>query len=114
MCGYYTLKLQARVMSGDYQAAMTAIARVEPIIWSIVGMIHEAEYHFYGALAWAYHYDEAPLDERPQLLTKLQAHQKQLEIWAETCPENFQNRCALISAEIARIENRSSRRRTLL
>src|SRR5271170_8432922 len=70
-------------------------------------MTHEAEYHFYGALASACHYDEASLDERPKLLTKLQAHQERLEIWAETCPENFQNRRALISAEIARIENRS-------
>jgi PAS domain S-box-containing protein len=107
MCGYYTLKLQARVMSGDYQAAIAARARAEPMLWSIVGMTHEAEYHFYGALAWACHYDEAPLDERPELLAKLQAHQKRLEIWADTCPENFQNRRALISAEIARIENRS-------
>jgi PAS domain S-box-containing protein len=107
MCGYYTLKLQARVMSGDYQAAIAARARAEPMLWSIVGMTHEAEYHFYGALAWACHYDEAPLDARPQLLAKLQAHQKRLEIWADTCPENFQNRRALISAEIARIENRN-------
>src|ERR1700723_3569707 len=106
-CGYYTLKLQARVMSGDYQAAISARAKAEPMLWSIVGMTHEAEYHFYGALASACHYDEAPLDERPQLLAKLQAHQKRLEIWADTCPENFQNRHALVSAEIARIENRS-------
>ena len=77
------------------------------MLWSIVGMTHEAEYHFYGALASACRYDEASLGERPQLLTKLQAHQERLEIWAETCPENFQNRRALISAEIARIENRS-------
>ena len=107
VCGYYIMKLQARVMSGDYQAAIAAIARAEPILWSIVGMIHEAEYHFYGALAWAAHYDDASVDDRPQLLTKLEAHHKQLEIWAETCPENFQNRHALVSAEIARIENRS-------
>ena len=107
MCGYYTLKLQAYVMSGDYQAAIAARARAEPMLWSIVGMTHEAEYYFYGALAWACHYDEAPLDARPQLLAELHAHQKRLEIWADTCPENFQNRRALISAEIARIENRS-------
>ena len=107
VCGYYIMKLQARVMSGDYQAAIAAIARAEPILWSIVGMIHEAEYHFYGALALGAHYDDLSVDDRPQLLTKLEAHHKQLEIWAETCPENFQNRHALVSAEIARIENRS-------
>jgi PAS domain S-box-containing protein len=94
-------------MSGDYHAAIAAIARAEPILWSIVGMIHEAEYHFYGALAWAARYDDSSVDDRPRILTKLEEHHKQLEIWAETCPENFQNRHALVSAEIARIENRS-------
>jgi hypothetical protein len=39
-------------------------------------------------------------------LEKLKAHQKQIEGWAETCAENFQNRYLLVSAEIARIENR--------
>src|SRR4030095_11206098 len=31
---------------------------------------------------------------------------KQLELWAENCPENFENRAALVAAEIARIEAR--------
>ena len=36
----------------------------------------------------------------------LAAHHRQLEIWAENCPENFENRAALVGAEIARIEGR--------
>src|SRR5262249_17478510 len=36
----------------------------------------------------------------------LSSHYKQLEIWAENCPENFGTRAALVSAEIARIEGR--------
>jgi GAF domain-containing protein len=31
---------------------------------------------------------------------------KQLQVWAENCPENFENRAALVGAEIARIEGR--------
>ena len=31
---------------------------------------------------------------------------RQLEIWEEYCPENFENRAALAAAEIARIEGR--------
>lgn len=34
----------------------------------------------------------------------LAAHHGQLEVWAENCPENFENRAALVGAEIARIE----------
>ena len=33
-------------------------------------------------------------------------HHRQLAIWAENCPENFENRAALVAAEIARIDGR--------
>jgi signal transduction histidine kinase/GAF domain-containing protein len=36
----------------------------------------------------------------------LAAHHRQLQIWADNCPENFENRAALVGAEIARIEGR--------
>jgi hypothetical protein len=104
--GLFVMKLQARVISGDYQAAMAARARATPLLWSNLGMIQEAEYHFYGALAVAAYYDEASTDERSRLLTALQAHHEQLEHWAQTCPENFQNRSTVVSAERARLEGR--------
>jgi GAF domain-containing protein len=37
----------------------------------------------------------------------LAAHHRALQVWAETCPENFENRAALVGAEIARIEGRA-------
>jgi PAS domain S-box-containing protein len=39
-------------------------------------------------------------------LEALTAHYTQLEIWAEHCPENFENRAALVRGEIARIQGR--------
>jgi GAF domain-containing protein len=36
----------------------------------------------------------------------LAVHHKQLQAWAEHCPENFENRAALVGAEIARLESR--------
>jgi PAS domain S-box-containing protein len=35
------------------------------------------------------------------------AHHKQLKIWTEHCAENFENRAALVGAEIARIDGRA-------
>jgi PAS domain S-box-containing protein len=67
-----------------------------------------AEYHFYGALARAAHCDSVSADERPRHLEALSAHQRQLETWANNCPENFTNRAALIAAEIARLERHDS------
>ena len=34
------------------------------------------------------------------------AHHRQLQIYAENCPENFENRAALVGAEIAGLEGR--------
>ena len=39
-------------------------------------------------------------------LDALAAHHRQLQIWAENCPENFENRAALVGAELARVEGR--------
>src|SRR5256884_5400983 len=53
-----------------------------------------AEYRFYAALARAAYCDTASADQRPQHLEALAAHHRQLEIWAQHCPENFENRTA--------------------
>jgi len=62
--------------------------------------------YFYGALAHAASWDCAPSAEKPQHFEALTAHHKQLEIWAQNCPENFENRAASVAAQIARIVGR--------
>jgi hypothetical protein len=34
----------------------------------------------------------------------LAAHHTQLQVWAANCPDNFENRAALVGAEIARLD----------
>src|ERR1700729_890304 len=51
-------------------------------------------------------YATAPSPDQPLLLRAIGAHYKQIGSWAENCPENFENRAALVGAEIARIEGR--------
>src|SRR5208282_1380591 len=65
-----------------------------------------AEYHFYRALTQAACCDSAPAGERQQHIDAVAAHHRQLQLWAENCPENFENRAALVGAEIARLEGR--------
>ena len=50
--------------------------------------------------------DFAAAGERRQHLDAIAAHHEQLQIWAANCPDNFENRAALVGAEIARIEGR--------
>jgi PAS domain S-box-containing protein len=68
--------------------------------------LETAEYHFYAALTRAAWCDRAVAGERAEHLKALAAHLRQLEIWAENCPENFENRAALVAAEMARVEGR--------
>ena len=44
---------------------------------------------------------------RPKHFAALTAHHRQLEVWAEHNPATFENRTAIVGAEIARIEGRT-------
>ena len=105
-CRYWIRKLQARFFSEDYPSAIQASLNAERLLWTSRSYIEEAEYHFYSALARAGAYDSAPKGAQQEHRKALADHHRQLAIWAENCPENFQDRAALVAAEIARIEGR--------
>ena len=105
-CWYWVRKLQARYLAGNYEEAMEASSRAQQLLWSALAFFEEAEYHFYSALSQAACCDNAAEDERQRHLEALAAHRRQLAVWAENCAPNFENRLALVSAEIARIEGR--------
>ena len=106
-CWYWIRKLQARVYANDDASALEAASRARQLLWTSPSFFEVAEYHFHDALARAAHYDAAPTDERPRHLEALAMHHGQLETWAANCPQNFENRAALVGAEIARIEGRN-------
>ncbi len=105
-CTYLTRKLQARFFAGDYGAAVNASSRAQSLLWTSLTTLEATDYHFYGALSRAGFYDSALPDQRQQHLEALAIHHRRLEVWAASCPENFENRAALVGAEIARIEGR--------
>jgi hypothetical protein len=81
-------------------------SKAQRLLWTSSGFLEGADYHFYSALSRAAYCDGASSDERQQHLESLAAHHRQLAVWAENCPENFENRVALVGAEIARLEGR--------
>ena len=106
-CWYWVRKLQARVYANDYASAIEAASKAQPLLWTSPSFFEVAEYYFYDALARAAQCDAASAGERALHLETLTAHHKQLEVWAENCPENFANRATLVAAEIARLEGRA-------
>jgi PAS domain S-box-containing protein len=85
---------------------VNAASRAQSLLWKARYAVEAAEYVFYGALSLAAVCDTSAADQCEQHIAGLAAHHRQLEIWAENCPENFENRAALVGAEIARIEDR--------
>lgn len=106
-CWYWIRKLQARVYANNNASAIEAASKANQLLWTSPSFFELAEFHFYGALASAALCDAASADDRIRHMETLAAHHKQLEVWAENCPENFTNRTMLVAAEIARLEDRA-------
>jgi PAS domain S-box-containing protein len=105
-CWYWVRKLQARFYAGDCAQAVAAADKARSLLKAASGWFEEVDYHFYAALARATASDSATPDERREHSEALAEHHERLALWAETCPENFANRAALVGAEIARLEGR--------
>ena len=105
-CWYWIRKLQARFFAGAYASAMAAAVNAERLLWTSPSFLEPPEYHLYTALTRAALCDSASSPERTKHLEALAAHHRQLQEWADNCPENFANRALLAAAEIARIEGR--------
>lgn len=104
--GYWALKVQARFLAMDYDSAIHATSKAQPLLWSAPSLFEPSSFRFYAGLSHAAAWDLASSEEKQEHFEALEAHHKQLEIWAEHSPANFESRVALTGAEIARIEGR--------
>ncbi len=109
-CYYWIRKLQTRFLAGDYASAIDAAEKVETWYATTAPlslfMLQKTEYHLYAALARAARCEPMGPDSYLRHREALRGYQRQLREWAANCPENFEDRAALIGAEIARIEGR--------
>jgi PAS domain S-box-containing protein len=106
---YWIRKLQARFFAGDYLSAMDASEKMAHLragskLSSF--LVDEAEYHFYGALSRAALCEPVGPDPYAKHREALTRHERDLRACAVNCPENCEDRAALVGAEIAYIEGR--------
>ena len=104
-CWYFIRKLQARFLAGDPATAIEAAAKAQAHPLDDANDCHRGPRFFLRTVSRRF-LRCASREERGQHLLAMTSYRRQLEIWAENCPENFENRSALVGAEIARIENR--------
>jgi PAS domain S-box-containing protein len=105
-CWYWIRKAQARFFAGEYAAAVDASLKAQQLLWASPSNFEVAEHCFYGALSRAASCDAATDGQRRQHVEALAASHRQLQLWAANCPDNFENRVALVGAEIARLQGR--------
>lgn len=104
---YYGLKAQALFLLGSPEEVIAATARaIVGYDWKLGGHALSAESFYYRALALAATCDGAK--QPGELPEGLLDCERQLGVWAESCPENFLHKHALVSAEIARLLGREA------
>jgi len=108
ICLYWILKLKARFLSGNYSEALAAAGKAKPALRGEPTQIFLLDYFYYTALTVAALYEKASADERAGWRDLLAAHQEQLREWAENYPPTFDDKHALVSGEIARLEGRDA------
>jgi PAS domain S-box-containing protein len=110
-CHYWIRKLQARFFAGDYRSAIDAADKAER--WFVTSaslslfMLEKVDCHFYAALSRAASCEPVGSDPYAKHREELGRYERELRALAMNCPQNFEDRAALVRAEIARIEGRS-------
>ena len=103
---YWLFTLQLHFFRSDYAIALEAAARAEKLLWASPSFLQLFELPFYAAMTRAACHDSSAEEDKPRLRTALLDHYRQIEKGAHHCPENFGCRSALVSAEIARLDDR--------
>ncbi|MGK3989879.1 AAA family ATPase [Sorangium sp. So ce136] len=96
-------RAQGALLFGQYGDAVVAARSAGEVLGMVTGQIHVAEHCYVAALALSGHSRALPPERRGELLSTLRAHEAEIRGWAEVQAANHEDRCALVSAEIARI-----------
>ncbi len=108
VCLDWILKLKTRFILGDYEGAFEATETAKPLLPAVIGQVQQAEYFYYAALTMAARYRNASEPEQKAWHELLTAYREQLHEWAECYRPTFADKHALVSAEIARLEERDA------
>jgi predicted ATPase/signal transduction histidine kinase/tRNA A-37 threonylcarbamoyl transferase component Bud32 len=109
-CGilyHHVAKQIAAFTYGLYDEALAEAEVATETLGMAMGMAIEATHPFYLCLTLTALYARVSPERQREFMARLTGLLPKLRLWADHCPENYQNRYALVSAEIARIEGRA-------
>lgn len=100
---YYILKAQVLFIYDRPGEALNYLVDAEGLLDFLVGTIAVAEHNFYYSLCLSNLYPEADEDDRDRYWQQLQENQRQLQVWSQQCPDNFEHQYLLVEAEMSRL-----------
>ena len=101
---YNIIKSQVLYLYGWIEEAQICSEKAAAALSFISGHVATANHEFYAALIAVAALEAAPQGVSPDHIEPIKRRQRQLEQWAESCPDNFLHKSLLVSAEIARLE----------
>ena len=109
---FHTLRQIVCFLFGRYDEALESAGLAAEVLRSTVSFglfaprsfLLVATHHFYHALTLATLYPRATAARQQAFRQTLGEELRQHRLWADNCPTNFENRYALLAAEVARLD----------
>lgn len=98
---FWLYKAISHYLAAEFEQAMTCIGEAEELAWSAPAHLTLVDFHVFYALILAAH--RADTVDPNEIRVKMQPHYDKIVQWAETNPENFSDKKALVGAEMARL-----------
>ncbi|MEX3900242.1 AAA family ATPase [Paraburkholderia sp. BR10954] len=103
---YRIIKVILAFLEGRYADALKAAQRAQAVLSPVMALAIEPTFHFFHMLTLTALYPQSSAEQQRIYKRTLAEALEKFEIWAAHCPENYQNRHALLGAEFARLEGR--------
>jgi predicted ATPase/class 3 adenylate cyclase len=102
---YWTLKAQVLYLYGVTKQALQLAVKAVSVQETFMSFMIRVEHNFYYSLSLAARISHVAESEAQRYREQLETNQKQMKIWADNCPDNFQHKYLLVQAEKARLGN---------
>nr|WP_190800139.1 AAA family ATPase [Leptolyngbya sp. FACHB-541] len=103
LCRYFIAKAFILYLHHQDDAAWACIEKALELQNYILGVISNADLHFYAALILLRLSLRASYEQRTVYQQQIAEHYAKLEQWANNCPENFQHKLWLLDAELGQL-----------
>lgn len=107
LCTFNIFKAQVLYLYDKLDAALDLALEAGKYLNFVLSQFQYSEYNFHYSLIITALYLDATESSQQKYWQQLEANQKQMKIWMDCCPANFQHKYLLISAEIARISGKN-------